>query len=76
MDHHNYSEDDRQLEERLVVALGRERFFRPPGPKAWVGYAAAAAVFFFLGVGTGAYMTTRHAAEQQTVITTQEVLWF
>ena len=75
MDHHNYSEDDRRLEERLVAALRQEGFFARPRPHAWALYAAAAVAIFLLGVAAGARLAGR-AAPPPTVITTQEVLWF
>lgn len=76
MDHHNYSEDDRRLEERLVAALRQEGFFARPRPSAWTLYAAAAVAIFLLGVAAGARLAGRTSPPPPTVITTQEVLWF
>lgn len=76
MDHHNYSDEDRRLEERLVAALRQEGFFNRRGPRAWALYAVAAIAIFLLGVAAGARLAGRAAPPPQTVITTQEVLWF
>ena len=73
MAHHNYSEEDRELEERLVAALRQEGFFRRRGTRTWMLYAAAAVAIFMLGVAVGARLAGR---APQTVITTQEVIWF
>lgn len=76
MDHHNCSEEDRQLEERLVAALRQEGFFRRRVPRNWPLYAAAAVAIFLLGVAAGARLAARTPPPPQVVITTQEVLWF
>ena len=77
MDHHNYSEADRRLEERLVAALRQEGFFARRAPNAWAVYTAAAVAIFLLGVAAGARLAGRATPPPPpTVITTQEVLWF
>ena len=78
---------DAAAEDRLVEILRREGFFSRRTRRTWLTAAAAAMVFFILGVATGVRIAGREAPQPTTTVElaeptadgpsrTQGVIWF
>lgn len=78
---------DPAAEDRLVGILRRQGFFRHQSRRTWLTAAAAAMVFFVLGVATGVRLAGREAPQPAAIVEpaqpsaesptqTQGVIWF